>query len=157
MDRYPMTPEGLEALQAELKQLTSVERHKISKEIGVAREHGDLKENAEYHAAKERQGMIEGRIQHLEGVIARAEVVSPSLMGGTRVRFGAWVTLEDVDSGETKRYRIVGADEANVSQGTISVTSPVAQALINHEVGDEVQVRAPAGIRTYEISDIAWK
>jgi transcription elongation factor GreA len=157
MDRYPMTPEGLEALQAELKQLTSVERHKISKEIGVAREHGDLKENAEYHAAKERQGHIEGRIAHLEGVIARAEVVSPAAMGGDRVRFGAWVTLEDVDSGESKRYRIVGADEANVAQGTISVTSPVAQALINHEVGDEVQVRAPAGIRTYEIVDIAWK
>jgi len=152
-----MTPEGLEALQAELKQLTSVERHKISKEIGVAREHGDLKENAEYHAAKERQGMIEGRIQHLEGVIARAEVVSPTLMGGNRVRFGAWVTLEDIDSGETKRYRIVGADEANVAQGTISVTSPVAQALINHEVGDEVKVKAPAGVRTYEISDISWK
>jgi transcription elongation factor GreA len=90
-------------------------------------------------------------------VIARAEVVSPSLMGGNRVRFGAWVTLEDIDNGETKRYRIVGADEANVAQGTISVTSPVAQALINHEVGDEVKVKAPAGVRTYEISDITWK
>ena len=100
MDRYLMTPEGHEALTQELKQLTSVERPKISKEIGVARDHGDLKENAEYHAAKERQGHIEARIAHLEGMLSRAEVIDPKLLTGTRVKFGAYVTLEDVTSGE---------------------------------------------------------
>lgn len=157
MDRYPMTPEGHEALSAELKQLISVERPKISKEIGVARDHGDLKENAEYHAAKERQGHIEARIAHLEGMLARAEVIDVSQLDGARVKFGAWVTLEDADTGEFKRYRIVGAEEADVSKGKISVTSPVARALINHEVGDEVKVNAPGGTRTYEITEISWK
>ena len=149
MDRYPMTPEGHEALTRELKTLTTVERPKISKEIGVARDHGDLRENAEYHAAKERQGQIEARIAHLEGMLSRAEVIDASLLSGNRVKFGAWVTLEDVESGEFKTYRIVGAEEADVSQGRISVTSPVARALINHEVGDEVKVAAPAGTRVY--------
>src|SRR5262249_83865 len=135
MDRYPMTPEGHQALSVELKQLQTVERPKISKEIGIAREHGDLKENAEYHAAKERQGHIEARIAHLEGMLARAEVVEPSQLTGTRVKFGARVTLEDVDSGEEKAFRIVGAEEADVAKGTISVTSPMARACINHEVG----------------------
>ena len=156
MDRYPMTPEGHEALVAEHKHLTSVERPKISKEIEVAREHGDLRENAEYHAAKERQGQIEARIAHLEGMIARADIIDPSEMTGDRVRFGAWVTLEDAESGEEKTYRIVGSEEADVSKGLISVTSPVARALINHEVGDEVQVKAPGGLRMYEICEIRW-
>jgi transcription elongation factor GreA len=157
MDRYPMTPEGHEALSVELKQLTSVERPRISKEIGVARDHGDLKENAEYHAAKERQGHIEARISHLEGMLSRAEVIHPSQLSGAKVKFGAYVTLEDVESGEMKRYRIVGAEEADVSKGKISVTSPVSRALINHEVGDEVKVTAPGGTRTYEIAEITWK
>jgi transcription elongation factor GreA len=157
MDRYPMTPEGHEALSRELKTLTTVERPKISKEIGVARDHGDLRENAEYHAAKEKQGQIEARIAHIEGMLSRAEVIDAKLLSGGRVKFGAWVTLEDVESGEMKRYRIVGAEEADVSQGKISVTSPVARALINHEVGDEVKVTAPAGTRVYEIAEIAWK
>ncbi|MDH5674146.1 MAG: transcription elongation factor GreA [Myxococcales bacterium] len=157
MDRYPMTPEGHAALSAELKQLTSVERPKISKEIGVAREHGDLKENAEYHAAKERQGQIEARIAHLEGMIARADVIDRRQMGGDRVKFGAYVTLEDIDSGEQRRYRIVGQEEADIEGGTISVTSPIARACINREAGDEVQVRVPAGIRNYEITAIAWE
>lgn len=156
MERYPMTPEGHEALLLELKHLTSVERIKISREIEVAREHGDLRENAEYHAAKERQGQIEARIAHLEGMVARAEVIDKSMMTGNRVRFGAVVTLEDLESGEEKTYRIVGSEEADVSKGTISVTSPVARALINHEVGDEVKVNAPAGMRSYEIANIAW-
>ncbi|MDD9939426.1 MAG: transcription elongation factor GreA [Myxococcales bacterium] len=157
MERYPMTPEGFEALQVEHKQLTSVERIKISREIEVAREHGDLRENAEYHAAKERQGQIEARIAHLEGMISRAEVIDDRQLGGDRVRFGARVYLEDMDSGEEKVYRIVGSEEADVNKGTISVTSPVARALINHEVGDEVRVKAPAGVRAYEITDIQWK
>jgi transcription elongation factor GreA len=157
MDRYPMTPEGHEALTQELKHLTSVERPRISKEIGVARDHGDLRENAEYHAAKEKQGQIEARIAHLEGMLSRAEVIDPSHLDGAKVKFGAWVKLEDIESGDAKTYRIVGAEEADVSQGKISVTSPVARALINHEVGDEVKVEAPAGTRVYEITDIIWK
>lgn len=157
MDRYPMTQEGYEALTHELKHLISVERPKISKEIGVARDHGDLKENAEYHAAKERQGHIEARVAHLEGMLSRAEVIDTRQLTGARVKFGAYVTLEDSESGEMKRYRIVGAEEADVTKGMISVTSPVSRALINHEVGDEVKVNAPGGSRTYEITDIAWK
>lgn len=157
MDRYPMTIEGHEALSRELKQLISVERPKISKEIGVARDHGDLKENAEYHAAKERQGLIEARVAHLEGMLSRAEVIDVSQLSGPRVKFGAHVTLEDTDTGEFKRYRIVGAEEADVSNGKLSVTSPVSRALINHEVGDEVKVHAPGGTRTYEITEIHWK
>ena len=157
MDRYPMTQEGHQALTAELKQLQTVERPKISKEIGIAREHGDLKENAEYHAARERQGMIEGRIQHLEGVLSRAEVIATSQMTGERVKFGARVTLEDVDSGDTKSWRIVGPEEADVSKGLISVTAPMARACINREVGDEVRVEAPGGAKTYAIVELEWK
>jgi transcription elongation factor GreA len=157
MDRYPMTHEGYQALVAELKQLQSVERIKISKEIGIAREHGDLKENAEYHAAKERQGHIEGRIAHIEGMLSRAEVIETSQMEGTRVKFGAHITVEDVESGDEKRFRIVGPEEADVAKGTISVTSPMARACVNHEVGDEVRVNAPGGARNYQIIDLKWK
>lgn len=157
MDRYPLTPEGHEALVQELKQLTSVERIRISKEIGVARDHGDISENAEYHAAKEKQGQIEARIAHLEGVIARAEVIDARKLSGDRVKFGARVELEDIDSGARKEYRIVGAEEANPAMGTISISSPVARALIQHEIGDEVRVQVPGGTRTYEIVSITWK
>jgi len=156
MERYPMTPEGFEALNAELKRLSGPERLQVSREIETAREHGDLKENAEYHAAKEKQGQMEARIAHLEGMIARAEVIDRSQLGGDRVRFGARVHLEDLDNGEAKIYRIVGGEEADVKTGTISVTSPVARALINHEVGDEVKVKTPGGMRAYEITDIEW-
>ena len=152
-----MTPEGHQALTAELKHLQSVERPRISKEIGIAREHGDLRENAEYHAAKEKQGQIEARIAHLEGMLSRAEVIDASQMKGDRVKFGARVTLEDVDSGEEKTFRIVGPEEADVSKGTISVTSPMGRACINHEVGDEVRVNAPGGTRAYAIIDLKWK
>ena|SRR5688572_4879342 len=157
MDRYPMTYEGHQALIAELKHLQSVERIKISKEIGIAREHGDLKENAEYHAAKERQGHIEARIAHVEGMLSRAEVIDATQMTGSRVKFGAHITLEDVESGDERTFRIVGPEEADVSKGTISVTSPMARACINHEVGDEVRVNAPGGARNYQIVDIKWK
>lgn len=157
MDRYPMTPEGHQALTVELKQLQTVERPKISKEIGIAREHGDLKENAEYHAAREKQGMIEARIAHIEGMLSRAEVVDAAQMTGGRVKFGARVTLEDLASGEEKIFRIVGAEEADVPKGLISVTSPLARACINHEVGDEVRVNAPGGVRNYQIVDLQWK
>lgn len=155
MDKVPMTPEGHAALKQELTHLKTVERPKISKEIGVAREHGDLRENAEYHAAKDKQGLVEARIAELEDKIARAEVIDTSRLGGSRVAFGAWVTLAD-DSGAEVTYRIVGADESDLEQGTISVTSPMARAVINREVGDEVKVNAPGGVRTYEVVDIRW-
>ena len=151
-----MTPDGHAALVAELKHLQTVERPKISKEIGIAREHGDLKENAEYHAAREKQGMIEGRISHIEGVISRALVIDRTQMTGERVKFGAHVSLEEVDSGDTKSFRIVGPEEADVSKGTISVTAPMARACINHEVGDEIRVEAPGGTKTYAITDLKW-
>ena len=152
-----MTPEGHAALHSELNQLKNVERHKISKEIGVAREHGDLRENAEYHAAKEKQGMIEARIAELEDYIARADVIDPKNNVGETVKFGAHVTLEDTDSGEVKKYRIVGPSEADLKKGTISATSPVARALIGRRAGDEVTVKAPGGERVYEIKKIAWE
>jgi transcription elongation factor GreA len=157
MDRYPMTPEGHQALTAELKQLQTVERPRVSKEIGIAREHGDLKENAEYHAAKEAQGLMEARIAHLEGMLSRAEVVDTTQLSGTHVKFGARLTVEDVESGAEKSFRIVGAEEADVAKGMISVTSPMARACINHEVGDEVRVNAPGGARNYQIIDLKWK
>jgi transcription elongation factor GreA len=156
MDKVPMTAEGHAALKEELTRLKGVERIQISREIGVAREHGDLRENAEYHAAKEKQGMIEARIAEIEDRIARADVIDTSRMKGDRVAFGAWVTLADADNEAEVTYRIVGADEANLDQGTISVTSPMARALINHEAGDEVKVKAPGGVRTYEIVSVRW-
>jgi transcription elongation factor GreA len=156
MDKVPMTPQGHAALKEELTYLKSVERPKISKEIGVAREHGDLKENAEYHAAKEKQGLVEARIAEIEDRIARAEVIDTTKLGGKRVAFGAWVTLSDVENETEVTYRIVGADESNLEKGTISVTSPMARALINREVGDEVSVKAPGGTRAYEIIDLRW-
>lgn len=151
-----MTPEGHAAMKAELHHLKSVERHAISKEIGVAREHGDLRENAEYHAAKDKQGLIEARIAELEDKLTRADVIDTKKLSGDRVAFGAWVTLEDTDSGKEMTYRIVGADESDIDKGTISVTSPLARALINREAGDEVTVQAPGGARIYEITDLSW-
>lgn len=151
-----MTPESHAALLAELANLKSVERPRISKEIGVAREHGDLRENAEYHAAKEKQGMIEARIAEIEDRISRADVIDPSTFTGDKVKFGAYVTLEDTDSGKKVRYRILGPDEADLKKGTISVSSPIARALIGRKVGDEVTVNAPGGERVYEIVEVAW-
>lgn len=150
-----MTPEGHAALKEELARLKA-ERPKISQEIETAREHGDLRENAEYHAAKDKQGLVEARIRELEDKISRAEVIDPRTLGGDRVKFGARVKLEDIESGKIVEYRIVGPDEADIDKGTISVTSPVARALINREIGDEVRVEAPGGVRTYEIVDIGW-
>jgi transcription elongation factor GreA len=156
MEKVPMTPEGHAALTVELNHLKSVERPRISKEIGVAREHGDLRENAEYHAAKEKQGMIEARINEIEDRLARAEVIDPSSFSGDKIKFGARVTLEDTDTGKVVEYRIVGPDEAKLELGTISVTSPVARALIGRESGEEVVVNAPGGKKTYEIAKVRW-
>lgn len=156
MDKVPMTPEGHAALLAEVQHLKTVERPRISKEIGVAREHGDLRENAEYHAAKEKQGMIEARINQIEDSISRADVIDASTFSGDKVKFGAWVSLEDTETGKKVRYRIVGPDEADLKKGTISVSSPLARALINRKVGDEVTVNAPGGERVYEITEVSW-
>jgi transcription elongation factor GreA len=155
MERVPMTPEGHAALLAELKHL-KVERPKISEEIGTAAAHGDLKENAEYHAAREKQSHIEGRILDIEDQLARAEVIDTSKLSGERVKFGAYVTLFDIDTNREISYRIVGPSEASTDKGTISVTSPVAKAIIGRTVGDEVQVHAPGGVKRYEISDVRW-
>lgn len=150
-----MTPEGHAALTAELAALKA-ERPKISQEIGVAREHGDLKENAEYHAAKEKQGLNEARIAEIEDKLSRADVIDPSTLDGDKVKFGAIVELEDIDNGKLVTYRLVGPDESDIKEGKISITSPVARALVGREVGDEVSVQAPGGVRNYEVTDIRW-
>jgi transcription elongation factor GreA len=155
--KVPMTPEGNARLKDELKNLKEVERPKISKEIGVARDHGDLSENAEYHAAKDRQGWIEARIKDLEDKLSRAEVIDPAKLSGSKIAFGATVKLSNVETEEETVYRLVGADEANLDQGSISITSPLARALIGREVGDEVKVRMPAGERLYEILEVEYR
>jgi transcription elongation factor GreA len=155
--KIPMTPEGNGRLKEELKNLKEVERPKISREIAVAREHGDLSENAEYHAAKERQGWIEARIKDLEDKLSRAEIIDPAKLSGSKVAFGATVKLSNIETEEETVYRLVGADEANLDQGSISITSPLARALIGREVGDEVKVRMPAGERLYEILEVEYR
>ena len=157
MQRMPMTGEGHAALEAELKNLKSVERPAIIQAIAVAREHGDLSENAEYHAAKEKQSFIEGRLAELEDKLARADVIDVSKLDGDTVRFGATVTIIDVESEKESTYKIVGEDEADVSKGKVSNTSPIARALIGKEVGDEAEVAAPGGARAYEIASVSYK
>ncbi len=150
-----MTPEGHTALQNELKHL-KLERPKISEEIGTAAQHGDLKENAEYHAAREKQSHVEGRIMDIEDQLARAEVIDTTGFSGDKVKFGAYVTLVELESDKEISYRIVGPSEASTDKGTISVTSPVAKAIVGRVVGDEVQVHAPGGVKRYEIQDVRW-
>lgn len=152
-----MTPEGAVKLREELRHLKDVERPQISRDIGIARDHGDLSENAEYHAAKDRQGFIEARIKDLEDKLGRAEIIDPSTLSGTRVAFGATLRLFNVATEEEVTYRIVGPDEADLNQGSISVTSPLARALIGREEGDEVKVRMPAGERIYEIVSVEFR
>lgn len=155
MEKFPMTPRGVAKLEAELAVLKA-ERPKISKEIGTAIEHGDLSENAEYHAAKERQGMNEAKIKDIEAKLALAEVIDPSKLSGEVVKFGATLTLTNVDTGEDVRYQIVGTDEADIDQGMISISAPLARAMIGKSIGDEVKVELPAGSRTYEIGDVEY-
>ena len=157
MQKIPMTSEGHKALDEELKHLKSVERPAVIAAISEAREHGDLSENAEYHAAKERQGWIEGRVQELEDKIARAQVIDVSKMSGTQVKFGATVTVVDEDTDQESTYKIVGDDEADVKSGKISLSSPIARAMINKEEGDVVEVNAPGGVKSYEILKVEWK
>ncbi len=152
MKRTPMTITGAEALRAELKKLKSEARPNVIKAIAEARAHGDLSENAEYHAAREQQGFIEGRIQEIEGKLSTAEIIDPStLPKNGKVVFGAVVDLEDQDSGARLTYQIVGEDEADLKSGRISVTSPIARALVAKSEGDIVDVAAPGGTKSYEI------
>jgi transcription elongation factor GreA len=157
MQKNPITPEGAVRLREELVQLKSVERPAIIQAIAVAREHGDLSENAEYHAARDRQSFIEGRIKEIENKLALAEVIDPSKLAGDRIAFGATVKLANAETGEQVVYRILGADEADLAKGSISITSPLARSLIGKEAGDEVTVRMPGGERTYEILDVAFR
>ncbi len=157
MDRIPITPEGHARLKAELAHLKSVEQPKVSQEIAVAREHGDLRENAEYHAAREKAGFIKGRIDHLEGLMAVAEVIDPSKLTGERVAFGAWVRLSNTETGEEVQYRIVGQDESDTARRFISIASPLARHLIGRVAGDEVTVRSPGGTRTYELLEVTFR
>jgi transcription elongation factor GreA len=150
-----MTPKGAQKLKDELSHLKE-ERPKISRDIGVAREHGDLKENAEYHAAKERQGMIEARIKDIEDKLSRSEVIDPAKLGGSKVSFGATVVLSNLDTEEEVTYQIVGAEESNVAEGLISISAPLARALIGRQIGDEAKVTLPGGVRRYEVVDVKF-
>ena len=151
-----MTAQGFKVLESELKNLKTVERPAVIQAIAEAREHGDLSENAEYHAAKERQSLIEGRIIELEDKTARADVIDTSKMSGDTVKFGATVTVMDEDTEDEATYMIVGDDEADVEGGKISLSSPLSRALIGKEEGDVVEVAAPGGARSYEIVEIKW-
>jgi len=157
MDKLPMTPRGLERLQEELKNLKFVERPSVIRALEEARAHGDLSENAEYHAAKERQAFIEGRVAELEDKIARAEVIDVSKLSGTVVRFGATVTLVDEDTEDKSTYQIVGADEGDIAKGLLSISAPLARALIGKTKGDSVEVNTPGGSKAYEITRVVYK
>lgn len=157
MERIPMTVEGFKKLEEELHRLKSEERPRIIQQISEARALGDLSENAEYHAAKEAQGMNEARVGDLEDRLSRAEVIDTSKLSDTTVKFGATVTLEDEDTNETVKYKIVGEGESNVKEGKVSITSPIARALIGKTKGDVVEVTTPRGSKSYELMKIEWK
>jgi transcription elongation factor GreA len=154
--KIPMTQRGFDRLQEELKHLKQVERHAVIKAIADAREHGDLSENAEYHAAKERQGFIEGRIIELEDKVSRADVIEVSKLSGTQIKFGATVTLIDEDTEEEHTYQIVGGDESDIRQGLLSVTSPLARALIGKSIDDTVEVTTPGGSKAYSVVKVEF-
>jgi transcription elongation factor GreA len=156
MNKVPMTNEGFEALKEELRWRQQEERPRIIEAIAEARSHGDLSENAEYHAAKEQQSLNEGRVSELEDLVARAEVIDISKLSGDKIKFGATVALVDEDTEEKKTYKIVGDQEADVKSGRISISSPIARALIGKEVGDSVEVNAPGGARGYEIVNVQF-
>lgn len=156
MEKVPMTGEGFRVLDEELKRLKSVERPNVIAAIAEARSHGDLSENAEYHAAKERQGWIEGRIAEIEDKISRAQVIDVTRLSGKQVKFGATVTVVDEDTEDEARYQIVGEHEADVRSGRISLSSPLSRAMIGKEVGDVVEVNTPGGVKAYEILKVEW-
>jgi transcription elongation factor GreA len=156
MEKVPMTGEGYTALDEELKRLKTQERPNVIAAIAEARAHGDLSENAEYHAAKERQGWIEGRIAEIEDKLARAQVIDVSRLSGGQIKFGATVSVVDEDTEEEARYQIVGEHEADVKLGKISLSSPLSRAMIGKEVGDVVEVNTPGGVKAYEILKVEW-
>lgn len=158
MQRYPMTPEGHAALEAELKQLKTIDRPRITNAIAEAREHGDLKENAEYHAAREQQGLCEARIRDIEAKLSGAQVIDPSKLNQDgRVVFGVTVVLENIDDGEECRYKIVGDDEADFKTGKISVNSPIARGLIGKYEGDDARIQTPSGLVEFEILKVIYE
>jgi len=157
MERVPMTQDGYKQLESELHRLKSEERPRIIQAISEARSHGDLSENAEYHAAKEAQGLNEARVAELEDRLSRADVIDPATLSGKTVKFGATVTLIDEDTEEKVRYQIVGDFEANVRDGKISISSPIARALIGKSKGDSAEVTTPKGARSYEVVKVEWK
>ena len=156
MEKVPMTGEGYASLDEELRRLKTQERPAVIAAISEARSHGDLSENAEYHAAKERQGWIEGRIAEIEDKIARAQVIDVSKLDGSQIKFGATVTVIDEDTEEEGRYQVVGEHEADVKSGKISLSSPLSRAMIGKEVGDVVEVNTPGGVKAYEIRKVEW-
>ena len=151
-----MTVQGYRALDEDLKRLKTIERPAVTVAIGEARLHGDLTENAEYHAAKDRQGWIEGQIVQIGDMIARAQVIDVTKLSGTQIKFGATVSVIDQNTEEQARYQIVGEHEADVKKGRISITSPIARALIGKETGDLVEVSSPGGLKAYEITNVEW-
>ncbi len=156
MEKVPMTASGHEALESELKQLKTIDRPETIRMIASAREHGDLSENAEYHAAKERQSFIETRVMQLEDLISRSQVIDPATLDGDTVKFGATVRVVDEDTEEESQYQIVGDHEADVKEGRIAISSPIARALIGKETGDSVDVNTPGGGRSYEILQVKF-
>lgn len=156
MEKIPLTRLGAELLETEMKNLKSVERPAVIKAIAEARELGDLKENAEYHSAREKQGFIEGRIKELESVLGRADIIDPTNLSGT-VKFGATITLVDEDTDEENTYQIVGEPEADIEKGKLNIRSPLARSLIGKEEGDSIDVRTPGGIKSYEIISVNFK
>src|SRR5690606_31297250 len=154
--KVPMTPLGQQRLRDELARLKEVEMPQVVKDIATARDHGDLSENAEYHAAKERQGMIHARAKYIEDVLSRAEIIDPAKLSGDTVKFGARVTVLNLETDEETTYMIVGPEESDLKEGRISVSSPMARGLIGKRVGDEVTIKLPVGTREYEIQDISF-
>lgn len=157
VEKVPVTVSGYEAMNEELKDLKSVQRPEVIRAIAEAREHGDLSENAEYHAAREKQSFIEGRVKELEGLISRADVIDPAKLGGDNIKFGATINLVDEDTDEEKTYQIVGEPEANIETGKLNIKSPLARALIGKEEGDSIEVMTPGGGKSYEILSVMYK
>ncbi|NRA45969.1 MAG: transcription elongation factor GreA [Oligoflexales bacterium] len=156
MDLIPFTPDGHDSLQKELEHLKNVERHEVIAAIAEARSHGDLKENAEYHAAREKQGMIEARIADLEDKLSRAQIIDMSENQPDSIRFGAWVNLQDEETGEEKKYRIVGDLEANIEQNKLSISSPMARALLGKKLDDVVMLKLPKGSKEFVVLSIDY-
>lgn len=157
MQKSPMTAQGLQRLEDELRRLKTEDRPAVIRAIAEARAHGDLSENAEYHAARERQSFIEGRVLELEGLVSTAEVIDPSKLSGNRVQFGAHIEIADEETDKESSYQIVGVHEADIKQGLLSVSAPLAKALIGKEVGDTVSVPAPGGDKVYEILKVTYR